>query len=371
MKIDLGLKDYFNFSSHSAYGSNLTTWLKLLWKFKGEIDWQFYPKVAFITCAVLFNTPFIWLEKLRFRNAMKDVKLADPVFILGHPRSGTTYLHYLLSKDPQFAYCSIYESFMPWIFLSAGSFLRRLMKMVLPETRPMDNVKLHADAPKEEEFGLGCMGVQSIVTGYVFPRKMLDIFRRYVLLIADSDKKAWQENLVYFMKKLSLKYSSKPLLMKSPSNTARIGSILEIFPKAKFIHIYRNPYVVYPSTKRLYEKTLPLMALQHVSENEFDDAIIKSYTEMFEQYFEDRKLVPDGNLVEIAYEKFVGNEMELLQSAYAELGLKGWEIAAPLVDKEIRKQAGYKTNEYEPSEAMMEKIYHNWKSVFDAFGYDK
>lgn len=46
--------------------------------------------------------------------------------------------------------------------------------------------------------------------------------------------------------------SFQRLILKSPAHTARLKLLHEIFPKAKFIHISRNPYEVYQSTQKLY-----------------------------------------------------------------------------------------------------------------------
>lgn len=37
----------------------------------------------------------------------------EPVFILGHPRTGTTHLHNLMSRDPTFAYANTYQCGTP------------------------------------------------------------------------------------------------------------------------------------------------------------------------------------------------------------------------------------------------------------------
>ena len=62
----------------------------------------------------------------------------------------------------------------------------------------------------------------------------------------------------YFVKKISYKYIGKRVLLKSPANTGRIKEILEVYPDACFIHIHRDPYAVYQSNVKLYEKILPL-----------------------------------------------------------------------------------------------------------------
>ncbi len=373
MKLDYGTKAYFNFSTHAGFGSSLDAWLTLLWRHRQEIELPFVPKILYITFVILLNTPIMLYEKAVYGKKIWKRHLSPPVFILGHPRSGTTYLHYIMSKDEHLAFCAIYESFMPWIFLSSGKFLQKVIGKALPETRPMDNLKLGATQPKEEEFALFCMGEESMITGYVFPKKIYDYFRKYVLY-KDVDRDVvvnWKCNLIYFMQKLNYKYKGKPLLMKSPFNTGRVRELLEMFPDAKFIHIYRDPYVVYSSNERLYEKTITDLSFQKANPEEIQDFIIKSYRDMYQKYLEDRKLIPQGNLVEFSYEEFIGNELTVLERAYKDLHLSNFESARSAFEAEISEYDNYQTNKYEMEDVLKEKIYSEWQFAFDAFGYKK
>jgi hypothetical protein len=373
MKLEFGPKAYFNFFSHAAFGSNLPVWLKFLWRHKGEIEWVFIPKILYISLIVLFNTPLVIYEALAYGKKIKSQRLLPPLFILGHARSGTTYLHYILSKDRRFAFGNTYETFMPWLFLASGKFTRKIMQAALPETRPMDNLKLGADLPKEEEFAMSCMGEESMVTAYIFPKKMYEYFRKYVLFKEVNYKTVenWKRHLVYFMKKLSYKYGTRPLLLKSPSNTGRVKELLELFPDAKFIHIYRNPYVVYSSNERLYEKTLPNLAFQRAKAETVQDFILQSYRDTYRKYFDDRKMIPKGNLVEFSYEEFIGNELKVLERTYAELALGDFEIVQAALAAQVAEYTGFKTNQYEMDAALKEKIYIEWKFAFEEFGYSK
>ena len=72
----------------------------------------------------------------------------------------------------------------------------------------------------------------------------------------------------FFVKKLNYKHAGKRILLKSPSNTGRVKEILDLYPDACFIHIHRDPFEVYQSNEKLYEKILPLLGFQKV-ENKF------------------------------------------------------------------------------------------------------
>lgn len=46
------------------------------------------------------------------------------------------------------------------------------------------------------------------------------------------------------------------LILKSPAHTARLKLLHELFPQARFVHISRNPYEIYQSTKKLFRDLL-------------------------------------------------------------------------------------------------------------------
>ncbi|MEO8068402.1 MAG: sulfotransferase [Flavobacteriales bacterium] len=348
------------FTAHAAFGAGLGAWSRTLWKHGGSVAPSYWPRVAAITFVVALNAPLRMWERVRFGSRIAKAKIQDPVFILGHPRSGTTYLHYVMSRDPQFAFPAVYQSLMPWTFLTMGRPWRQVLGKALPPTRPMDNVKMTADAPKEEEFALACMGPASLVIGYFFPKRLQRIFEDAVLLRDAASKDHWQRNLLLFMRKLTVKHGPKPLLLKSPANTARVKEILELFPNARFIHIHRDPLTVYASNLRLYEKILPQQALQAITKSEVETFILRSYRQMLDKYGRDKSLIPAGRLVEFSYEAFVGNELDVLEKAYAQLGLNGFAAVRPLMEREIVANEDYRTNTYTLSGDEQKRVLDAW-----------
>ena len=155
MNIKYSIKNYLNLTTHTALGMSMPFWIKLLIRNKLKIDIRFLPKVLFLTGNIFLNIPFQLYESIRYNRKIKNTKVKSPIFILGHPRSGTTYLHYVLSKDPGFSFCSTNEALIPNTFLSIGGFTTKILEMAMPETRPQDNIKAGADKPKEEEFAMG------------------------------------------------------------------------------------------------------------------------------------------------------------------------------------------------------------------------
>ncbi|NJM24914.1 MAG: sulfotransferase [Bacteroidia bacterium] len=205
----------------------------------------------------------------------------------------------MLGKDPQFAYCTTYEGVLPHIFLTAGGLTRTILQAAMPSTRPQDNVRAGANLPIEEEFALGNISNASFVHGLYFPNDLYEVFDRVVTFKGGPQQAMeWQASMMYLSQKLALKNPGKVLLLKSPSNTARVKEILEVYPDARFIHIYRNPYDVYRSTVGLFEKILPIVGLQRTTPGHMSDFVLYKYEQIHRKYLAERHLIPAGRLYE-------------------------------------------------------------------------
>lgn len=363
-------KDFFSFTSHAGFGSSLPAWWKITGKNIFSIHPLLLPKIIFISGAVILSTPLRWIERLSIRSKIKKATIVRPVFILGHPRSGTTFLHYLLCKDPSFGFCSTSQAMLPHLFLSYGGIFSGILSKALPEKRPMDNLKMGTALPKEEEFALACYGPESLVTGYYFPKLFLSNLRRNVLFENNlSGEATWKKNFDHFLKKLSLANPGLQLILKSPANTARIRQILSLYPDAKFIHICRNPFDVFQSHLHLFKKLLPMLSFQEISDEALEEIVLETYVLILEKYFAEKKLIPSANLVEIRYEDFTKSPMTSLEEIYAALSLEGFENARPQIEAELRGYENYSKNKFTLSKTSEEKIRERWGFAFEKFGY--
>ena len=210
-------------------GSNLRTWLQLLYRYGKHINWKFYPKLFAITFMVCLYAPVRWWESIRYDRKIRETQVKSPVFVLGHQRSGTSYLQYLLGRDPQFGYMSVKESFMPWIYLTAKRHLEWMLGRSIPDKRPMDNLRLGLDLPTEPEYALGNMTVSTMLAGYMIPSQLKTVFRKTVLFEDEPAKKEWKAALKYSMQKLTFLHKGKRILNKAPEDLGRVKEILEVF----------------------------------------------------------------------------------------------------------------------------------------------
>lgn len=374
MNIQYRRKDYINLFSNTVFGINFTNWMRLLARNKFSIPPAFWLKAIFITVNSLFFAPVYFLERLLYRNRINNTKVVKPIFILGHHRSGTTYLHNLLSRDPNLAFCSTYQALVPNQFLLGGGIFRRILGKFMPATRPQDNVKSGAEMPIEEEFAMGNMCGVSFTHSYYFPQSIRQVFDSVVTFETATPAlmDEWKTTFDYLLKKLSFKNSGKRLVLKSPSNTGRMKELLSLYPDAVFIHIHRDPNVVYLSNVNLYEKILPILSFQKADNKDIDDFIFYSYRKIHEKFLADKKSTPVSKLVEISFNDLVADPMEQLERIYRHLGIDGFGQAAPHFTEEIKDAAGYKTNSYKsPDAATKKRIAEEWGFMFDAYGYPK
>ena len=366
-------KYYLILNKQPLAGTTFVNWMKVLIENRFKIDWQFIPRALYVTMMIIFVTPLRIIEKRKFDKKFQNIKVEKPIFIIGHWRSGTTFLHYLMGKDKNLGYVSTMNTLDPSVFLNYGKLLKKIVTNSLPEQRPMDNLEMGTDLPYEEEYAIANLCPYSFYHAWYFPRAIDRYFKRDILYenVDEEIIDEWKKVYLSFLKKITYKYHGKQIMLKSLVNTAKIKLLLEMFPDAKFIHQYRNPYEVYMSTWRLYDSILPLFSFQHIDKEEFDKSILKIYRGLSKKYLEEKKLIPKENLIELRYEDFIKEPLETLEMIYSKFGISGFEKAKPAFEEYIKKHAFYERNHHKIDEQIKKKVYSEWEVIFKAFGYRK
>jgi hypothetical protein len=246
----------------------------------------------------------------------------------------------------------------------------RLLGLLLPKTRPLDNVRLGMGEPQEDELALCCLTGRSFIMSLAFPRGATH-YDSYLTFrgVAPSEVSEWNAALKWFVQKLSFKYG-RPLLLKSPGHTCRIKMLLELFPDAKFVHIYRDPYAVFLSTRHMMRKAWPWWCLQRPDESKLDDRIVSQYKEVFEVFFEERGLIPPGHLYEVCFEELEMDPIGQLRKLYERLDLPNFADVESVLREYLRSLEGYKKNAFpELSAEVRELLAREWRACFEEWGY--
>jgi hypothetical protein len=329
-------------------------------------------------CTSTLATSFLrFAERLRHGRAIRRTEVhPSPIFIIGHWRSGTTFLHHLLCQDKQFGYLTTFQAMAPGFFLVGAGRIKRFLERETRKrypTRLIDNVPLLLDAPEEDEFALANMCPYSFLHSFSFPRRAQYFFERYVLLegISQPELEAWVNTYLELLRKVTLSSSGKRLILKNCANTGRIRVLLRLFPEAKFIHIYRNPYRVFLSTLHLHRTVLPRSQLQRIDPREIEENVLLFYERLMKRYLEDRHLIPEGNLVEVRFEDLERAPLDELRRIYMELGLPGFETAEPAFRTYLRSVSGYRKNTYRLTPEIVAKVNERWGFALEHWGYDR
>ncbi|RLS57521.1 MAG: sulfotransferase [Planctomycetota bacterium] len=356
----------------------ITLWLGLtmstmgrVWKMGAEVHPSRWSRLAILPGMALYNSTMAMIENLRFRKTLEQTQIDQPpVFVLGHWRSGSTLLHNLLTSDPQFTYVNMYQTMFPSHFLTTERYGSVLGSPFLPKTRPMDNMECRFDLPQEDEFAL------CVMTGYspyllpIFqhqPRK-IDRFFNVEEGLNPQELQEWKDALMLLMKKVTLK-TGKPIVLKSPSHTFRTKLLLEMFPNAKFVYIYRNPYAVLKSSVHFRKTIFEENALGKSQSEDMTEEVLQIYENCFYTYERDRQLVPAGNLHEICFESLEADPLGEMQKLYAGLNMPGFEGLKTVLEPQVDSLRRYKKNKFTDDPVVMERLYNRLKFAFDRYGY--
>src|SRR5262249_34015451 len=159
-----------------------------------------------------------------------------------------------------------------------------------------------------------------------FPRRQ-EHYDRYLTLrgVPEHEQAKWREAFLYFLRKLTYKdeltnkgQPGRPIVLKSPPHTCRIRSLLELFPEARFVHIARDPFTVFRSTRQ-HELILGnALRFQKPRPSDHDARIIERYRLMYDVYFEERSLIGPGRLHEMRFEDLERDPIEQMRELYGQ-----------------------------------------------------
>lgn len=318
------------------------------------------------------------LQERRYRKLLANKPLEhDPVFILGHWRSGTTFVHNILAQDPRFGYTTTYQTVFPHLMMSLQWLFKPLAGMAMPKHRPTDNMELAPDLPQEEEFALHNTCPYTYYNFWIYPDKMQEFCDRFLTM-----KKATKEEIAEFKEKfeklvkISMWNSRRDVkdaqyLSKNPPHTGKVKTLVEMYPNAKFIYLIRNPYTVFESSRSFFSNTIAPLELNSIPMDQMEQNILRNYMELYDAYQEQKKYIPKGNLVEIRFEDVEADAMGLAERLYKELSLPGWEEAKPYIEKYVEGKKGYKKNKYQYDPRTIQLVNEHWGRVLDEWGYER
>jgi hypothetical protein len=246
-----------------------------------------------------------------------------PIFILGLPRSGTTFLHALLAED-------------------AGNLVPRNWQTIYPAPRPPDFSPAHhararkvdrqlklfaglapefpavhpvtADSPQE------C----SEITAHVFQSLRFDTTFRVPAYRSWLDARGHGEAFAFHKQFLQLLQAGQPgrWVLKCPDHIFSMDAILQTYPDARFIVVHRDPVRVFGSVAHL-TGILRRPFVKNVDPADIGAQVTERWIEGAERLvaFDRREDLPGTRKIHIHYHDLVGNPEAMVERIYGHFGL--------------------------------------------------
>lgn len=343
MRVRFKWNHYLNFFMHPLLGAHPLAWLRTPLALNAWPTWHFVPRFLFVGIMSVLNLANMITEAIFRLFLGRREKVQDPIFIIGHPRSGTTHLQQILSEDPRLYTPHLYEVLFPNFNNTVGRWLRWIVAPFLPKTRPQDNVSLSLDSPQEEEFALAATSGVSFMNAFYYPRKFRQIVKQAVLFQNEKDKHTWQRSMVRFVQSIQPRCDNRRLVLKSPANMARIEAILEVFPDAQFIFIDRDSRRILESTLHLFAEVLPQTSFQYIDSDTVFDHAFFMYETFHRAYHQQSASIGEGALLEISHEDFLKKPEHVLSGIYRFL-----DMTCPEINSVVRNYEAYRKNRHTP-----------------------
>jgi hypothetical protein len=285
------------------------------------------PDGAELTRRHLTNDTVNRLEGLKWVRDHPEIAeepIVAPVFLMGLPRSGTTYFQYLFDRDPRFRLIRTWESLTPSPppGFDHESALRRRAEWAerrrreYPTFEGFDALHLYDEGGSDEchaflEQSFGAAGLQNLfrVPDYFdYMLDELDLVETYRIHKRQLQLLQWRSPM-------------RPWALKYPNHVIAMKEILQVYPDARFVMTHRDPVQTLASISKM---TFNLRGVR--SGNSVDPMQVGREMLHFVQRHVDRIMQFDrseqgGRVVHVDYYALIDDPAAALRQIHAGLGI--------------------------------------------------
>jgi hypothetical protein len=298
---------------------------------------------AGLPALALFNSVCMALDLLLFPG-LSRVRVRAPLFVVGHARSGTTFLHQLLVADAeQFCCTRLWEMLLPSLLqrklvdgiaaldrrLLGGALDRCLeawQQRVFAGSQSMH--PLHLKNPEEDGFLFLPTFLQAQI-GVLFP--YFDVVNELFYMDRRSARLRRRAMRFYarcVRRQLYRDGPSRTYVSKTPTFVGMLRTLREAFPDARFAVLMRSPYETLPSLLQMmvrnwrasgYTRADVEASLRMLAEQSFH-----AYRNPFEALAD----LGEDRLAYVRYEQLVEQPAAVVRDLYRHFGVPLSEAAA-------------------------------------------
>ena len=334
----------------------------------------------------LFYWFCFWLDDILFP-AHKTQPIEKPLFILGNLRSGSTFLHRLLSRDT-----TTFTSLTTWdIYLTPsvvqkkftqvvsrldnklGGHLHRLLYAF--DRRTLGQFKIHPISffqPEEDENILLHIWDSFWVT-FLFP--FMDEFPNYQHF-DEALPPERKRRIMAFYKSMLQRHlyatGKKYYVAKAPAFSAKIETLAETFPDARIIYLARNPLDMLPSTVSWINYARGVFAGpqgKYIYLDEILDLTQHWYSHPL-NYLDSH---PSPRHLILKYDDLIQRPEQVIRGFYEQFGYPDKPGLHSIVDQAVKETLAHRsdhTYSYEEMGFTREKIVELYADIFERFGFD-
>ena len=323
-----------------------------------------------------------------FFPAYKKQPVEKPLFIISNFRSGSSFLHRLLSQDKQ-----NFTSMRTWdIYLTPSITQRKIVDFlkvidrifgspIYKLIRAIDRAGLQKVAihpisffePEEDE-NILLHNWSSLLISFMFP--FMDELPPYQFF--DRDLPTAEKNRIMAFYKSMLQrhlYATgiPHFVSKNPSFSAKISTLKEFFPDARIIYLARNPLDMLPSTVSWLNYAWHIFAEPAEKYIYLDEIYeLSQYWYRYPLAFLDEH--PSANHLILPYKKLIGDPIGEAKKFYAQFGYDHQhEIDEAFTEgiKATEARLGDHDYSYKEMGFTREQIIETYADIFERFGFDK
>jgi hypothetical protein len=303
------------------------------------------------------------LQRAISREQLAKANLRNAIVVLGYWRSGTTLLHELLCLDTRYTYPTTHACMNPhhFMFTEAAALARGGASM----HRPMDEMEVRSSSPQEDEFAFLSLGARSPYEALIMPTILPEALKLTDPrdLSAEQEKR-WREVFLSFLAGVSARGMGRPMILKSPTHGARVSTLRELLPDARYILIVRDPMTNFESVVRMWKKMFESYAIgPMLSDDEIRESVFEDRPRFEEKLATGTAGLPTNRFAAIAYETLVANPIGAIEQLYNQLELGSFDPVCDILLAETKRRSGYKAKASMPSPLWQGKINTRWAAL--------
>ncbi|EKE41069.1 hypothetical protein ENUP19_0127G0008 [Entamoeba nuttalli] len=197
------------------------------------------------------------IKEIELTPEIQTMEIKKPLFVIGLPRSGTTFLHHLLACGEKARTIALFQQFFPGTKTMSLQGRKKFCEMIISwmngNADDLDTTHgFKVDEPEEDYFPMEMLGC-SFAQACAIPR--YEEYRRQIF------KRDWQYvyDILRDIFKIDMVENNvkddEYLCLKNVQHIAFMKNLLQTFPDGRFVWIHRDPFSNFKSCLHLYKQT--------------------------------------------------------------------------------------------------------------------